>query len=370
MLFSQPNQEELSVADATAEIPRDYRENQALAQSWSFFGRQKPVERAISALTRPPDYDDKGIECFKRVHLQGEKPLLKKFLFEFSSPDDGFAEEFSRIWENHNTHQIGLRLVSGEETRRLSFLVVTNNEHEYKIQNGHGVLWPNVVPPLQPLPVGNMAVIPKLIGRIRHLAQFSVIKMLEHPYGTSALLNKFSLEVLSTQEPPSLERNTLQESEGAFDVDDGKVLSILIKNYAPIPVYFVLLNLRQLYGISQLYPLGSDFMYLDPGEEYKIKVRMAIPQQLRHSTAKGVLGLDILKAFITSQPTSFRCLELPTIDRGEATNFHYVTKHQSELQNLLGKLDCPQREANCGDAINYWQTMDIRIRTWSSVTSE
>jgi len=297
-------------------------------------------------------------------------PPQAEFLVKFMPIETTEMESFRDYWEKYRGNNTWLRLATDQESRPFSFIVMVTDEGEYEIRDGHGVPWPNIVPPLRPLPVKDTASVQKLIGRLSHLAQFSMVKMLENPDGTSALRAPVPYELIYTHDKgesklsPSKQR-ILPEIGGAFHVKDGESFELVLKNNTKSPINLVLFNLQPLFGITQIFPQNADFETLDPDEQRRIPIQMSIPQQLLESAAKGIPIQDILKLFITSQSThfSFDSLELPNIHNAEGRGFRGTAHSGNALQYLLGKLTRPRRNASVKTAFSEWQVIEVGLRT-------
>lgn len=85
---------------------------------------------------------------------------------------------------------------------------------------------------------------------------------------------------------------------------------------------------------------------------------MVIPEETDPVT--GVF--DILKVFVTLQPTTFRCLELPDI--GPDVGRGYLSNRDSNaLGELLDMLDIHNRGSNAKKSPGVWATSEIVLHT-------
>jgi len=287
-------------------------------------------------------------------------PFEEKFQVTFFSREAATMEKFARDWEIHKGNDGWLQLVTGTENHALSsFHVTTNDRGEYEIGDGYGIPLPNIAPPLPFLLAGEPTAMPKLIGRIRHLAQFSAVKKIDNPDGTSNLRGSLSLELSRV---PGVSSTQHEEAGAEYRVRNTERINLYVGNHGSETVYFALFNLAPLFSISQIYPARADFECLEPGQKRTIQLRMGIPSQLMQHVPQPVSVLDILKVFVTLEPASFRSLELPAIDSAELRGFRGGTDTQNGLQRLLHKLACPRRNATYAADIGDWQMMEVRVR--------
>ncbi|KAF8541974.1 caspase domain-containing protein [Trichophaea hybrida] len=142
-----------------------------------------------------------------------------------------------------------------------------------------------------------------------------------------------------------------------FTVKDGGAVYTRFKNLTSEPVNLTIFDFQPLQGITQIYPLNSDFETVLPGDERRPGFMLTIPEQLSSMTTV----FDVLKAFVTIRATSFRSLEQPDIEPDAARgSTHY--QHYDELEQLLNTLDVPHRgSAPPKSTIGAWATSEITI---------
>lgn len=94
-------------------------------------------------------------------------------------------------------------------------------------------------------------------------------------------------------------------------IPEGESYDILFRNLSFHTLYLTLFDFRPLWGVRQVYPANGDWEEINyPDNVRKITFKPSIPSEL--GSASHVIGT--LKAFITTEPTSFRSLCMADIN--------------------------------------------------------
>ncbi|KAI0544755.1 putative caspase [Xylaria curta] len=183
----------------------------------------------------------------------------------------------------------------------------------------------------------------QVLDTAEHLAKFELVKDLtnnsdELPFGGKyrvALIHPIWREL---------------KMESTVDVQEGDKLRLVVENHGETPLYVHVYNLAPLGQIQNI--LKASYAVIPPRHlqdgfrgEWSHYVKAAVPKAL---SQKGMSSCeDIIKVFITSQPTSFASLELPKL--GDSHD-HRVFKPTGQEQGVSS-----ERED--------WVAIDFRIRT-------
>ena len=205
------------------------------------------------------------------------------------------------------------------------YLLMIDAKGEYAICDPAGFAIPNIRPALSVKNASPEIVVQRLV----HLARYANVRELDNNAPQSELARKITVELIGKAtayvdgEKPQLrslkQRPTLNNGEWAF---------LRVKNNYSTAVNITVLDLQPDWAISQIYPArGAAFELLDPDQDLLLPMQMTLPPNYDR-------GTDIIKVFVTVEPTSFRWLELPTLDHPDFVgNVRGVPVN--ELESLL-----------------------------------
>ncbi|KAF8540117.1 caspase domain-containing protein [Trichophaea hybrida] len=238
-----------------------------------------------------------------------------------------------------NVDDLPVELISDDSAGNGTFHLGVNIDGRYILLDTSGQEIPTFPPSEEPELV---------LHRLSHLAKYEMIRELKNPNIPDMLDGKFTFELVDpTYEPTN-----------PFTIRDGGAVYIRFKNETKEAVNLTIFDFQPLWGITQIYPLKSDFETILAGEERKPEFRMTIPEQLGPISAAS----DVLKAFVTIQGTSFRSLELPDMER-EQTRGYPSNRDHDALEQLLNTLDVPHRGRGPSKrSPGIWATSEITIR--------
>jgi hypothetical protein len=199
--------------------------------------------------------------------------------------------------------------------------------------------------------------IARLTQRLTHVAKFCNIRDLENPNRQSALANKFRIEVVETisqRNPfsqPHIAANR-QNVTGVSEVMNGDTITLHIYNFSSFVINVAVFDLDPLWQVSQVLPQNGDFVEVEPGSFVPLTLTMV-------TSAPGLWNnVDIIKAFATVQATSFRWLELPSLDQAGVWKSNITPSN--ELEELCVALTEERR--NPAPPISAWETAVAMIR--------
>lgn len=206
------------------------------------------------------------------------------------------------------------------ENEAAAFQVVANDQSEYEIWDAAGVAVRNLRPALS---IADSAAPARLAQRLIHLAKHRNVQELDNYDAMSPLARKLVVELVGKQadydpaDPP--DPQPFGAAGGTPVLAPGEWVFVRIKNTLPkVPgapqavnvLNITVLDLQPDWGISQVYPSwpGALFEPLDPQAELLLPLQAVIPKGCHDIT-------DIVKVFATVGTTSFRWLELPSLDQ-------------------------------------------------------
>ncbi len=124
-----------------------------------------------------------------------------------------------------------------------------------------------------------------------------------------------------------------------------------------MPLSIAIFDLQPLWGVSQIYPENSDNETIDNNDERILQLEMWMPEEIKDKRS----AVDTLKVFVTVNPTSFRCLEMPDLSETSEQR-PSNTRGTDELEKLLDRLGIPTRNVKVhARASQPWITSEIRI---------
>jgi hypothetical protein len=281
------------------------------------------------------------------------------------------------IFRRSTDNQTSLELAK-EGTEHADFQVAVSAGREYEIWDPAGKLIPHINPPLK---IDEDKSASRIIERLEHLVKYSNVQLIDNLDADSEISRKLIAELFKAPDdyepgdrpgdlqPPDVEGNTKLAKVGqnmvlqirnTFPKESGKVINIAV------------LDLQPDWGISQVYPSspGSNFIPIDPGLEEFFALNVSLPSGYSE-------GKDILKVFATFDQTSFRWLELPSLDRplaqrGEeapariSSNDKGLNRPTSPLEQLMLAMtkDSPQSRDMNPSAVpsKEWTTAQIEVK--------
>jgi hypothetical protein len=215
----------------------------------------------------------------------------------------------------------GLLELAEEKQVKCNFQVAINERGEYEIWDPAGKSIPNLNPSLS---IDDNSSVAKVVKRLVHLTKYSNIQRIENLDPVSPLSRKVQAELFGAPQGfESGDRPTHLESiasDGNVKIAKvGQRLILRIKNNTNKVLNVTLFDLQPDWGVTQVYPTTMDgsFIPIDAGREEFFPLDVALPLNC-------VEGKDIIKVFATIDQTSFRWLELPSLD--QPTSLKQVTR--------------------------------------------
>lgn len=229
------------------------------------------------------------------------------------------------------------------------FKVNLNKHMEYEVLDGsdEGII------SLPTIPVDTDGALDKVIDVLQHLATFKYFEAVDNRTPSPHFEQLFSL----------LPTGDAGET-GIFDVKHGDIWSFTLKNNSDKPLYLAIFNFIPSWQIVNLMSLagGGDFLVILPKDEELLKLRMEVPDFLRHRNRNQ--SEDIVKAFITSKATSFPSMILPDMPLHVKDLGGRVRGGGDQLSRFLSELTISLRNRDYG-VHEEWATRNFIIRVSS-----
>jgi hypothetical protein len=210
-----------------------------------------------------------------------------------------------------------LELAKGD-CDKADYQVAVNVKGEYEIWDPAGNAISNLNPPLK---IDRKDAASLVVQRLTHLTKYSNIQQLDNLDSASPLARKLIVELFSLPQgyDPAVDRlpDHLQrvESEGNTKiVKEGQKLMLRVQNgmskESKQVINIAILDLQPDWGIRQIYPpgAGESFIPIDAGQAEPFQLQAMLPASYKS-------GKDIIKVFATVGESSFRWLELPSLDK-------------------------------------------------------
>jgi hypothetical protein len=218
--------------------------------------------------------------------------------------------------------------------------IVAARDGFYEIWDAAGIVVPRIKPPLALDEDGAAA---RLIGRLVHLTRYRNVQQLAN----------------SDSRAQGAPQVTLEWLDAAADhiYREGEIARLRIKNHSPHEAEIALLELAPDWQISQVYPDGAADSYTyAPGESDILEFELFVAGDEDEESS-------FYKLFATLKGTSFRMLELPSLD---APMSRGARMPGNELEELLSQVVETAPKSRAGRlrtaAGREWTTAQVELR--------
>jgi len=190
--------------------------------------------------------------------------------------------------------------------------VAIDDHDQYLICDPAGNEIPNLRPPLQ---ANSENATVALVQRLVHLARYTSVRELNNNDPLSLVSRKLIVDVLGWQKKYTVEDKPRPKPfKGPYVVKHGEWVFMRIRNEYSEVLNITVLDLQPDWGITQMYPQrAGEFEPIEARGELVLPIQFTLPSDYKS-------GTDVIKVFATVEPTSFRWLELPSLDQGGVTN--------------------------------------------------
>ncbi|EUC45384.1 hypothetical protein COCMIDRAFT_95602 [Bipolaris oryzae ATCC 44560] len=236
------------------------------------------------------------------------------------------------------------------ELRGCSAFNLINKDGDYHIQ------WDSLEPVLGTpiVPQDQTDAMASVVAALEHLGAFKYFESIRNRAETAEWVKKFQITAKSNGSSTARQNGILQLSE----LDH---ISIRVQNLSSEPLYFAILNLTPCWEIVNVLSDGGEggFMVIPPHEVDECELEMEIPEEFK---VQDILSCqDVLKIFITSQPTSFASQLLPKLTRSSSGSRSSMAEYTRRIRNSIHQLGDSNR--NPSRNTEYWSTQDFIVKT-------
>jgi hypothetical protein len=228
-------------------------------------------------------------------------------------------------------------VVAAAATAETPDYLLTIEQDEFVICDAAGSPIPNLRPPIT---IRDANAVGQVIDRLSHLVKYTNVRELDNRDSTSNISQKFIVEFVSA--PPDfkpgtpIRRQPLEAVGPSQTVADGNWAFLRIRNdYDPHVLNVTVLDLQPDWAVTQIYPArAGSYEAIDAGRELILPLQVTLPEGYR-------AGTDIIKVFATIDTTSFRSLELPSLDK-PVTRDRSLRGSANALERFLANFESPQ----------------------------
>jgi len=277
-----------------------------------------------------------------RVRLVEQKTGLPKAIDQAGALKKLAAEIERSNW---------IRLAKDDEQTDYQVAVNANGEYEVWDSTGHPIR--NLRPALE---INDSSAPANVAKRLVHLTRFRNVKLIENGASTSPLARQLNVELVS---------DAFEGNSGVPVLNVGESATLKLKNSSSKVLNITIFDLQPDWGITQVYPSDADSEILDPDGTLELPLsNVALPPGYTE-------GQDTIKVFATVEATSFRWLELPSLDQPPPEQTRAALRGPTDpLEQLMAAFGAeapPQnvRSFNLGSApASTWTAaqIDFRVR--------
>ncbi|KAJ5626994.1 hypothetical protein N7528_004421 [Penicillium herquei] len=250
-------------------------------------------------------------------------------------------------------------LVPSSSAEPASFLFSLENASgkEYQIMDGERNRI-STIPAVSSIMPGAMGFV---IDLLEHISTFKYIEGIENKHPHPMFESSFDISL------SDMFGNDCSQ-EGSLQVTHGDTVKLTIRNHSTKTLYVSILDLCPSWKISNLTDDdgGGDYLIIPPSDvdarEKTIELSMEIP---RWAQKAGIPQCeDVIKVFITDQPTSFSPLLLEGISEPKPAEqwTRYNRRSEASLSSFLSQLGTPSRAVR-GSRESCWTTRNFILAT-------
>ena len=226
------------------------------------------------------------------------------------------------------------------DSEQIDYQVAVNAEGAYEIWDAAG----NLIKLRPQVLINSDHAAMKLVQRLVHITKYYNILHLENFYSLSPLKGKLEVELFKA--PSDYESSDSPEPQSFENpnnptIQTGEWMFIYVKNNSPQVFYVAILGLMSDWRIEHLYPnSGINFWPLEAGSGVYIPLESYLPDGYAE-------GADTFKVFATINPTEFRWLALPPLDKPldpKYVGFRQANKPKTPLEEFLAMMTADNLE--------------------------
>ncbi|CAN5663869.1 hypothetical protein BH18ACI4_BH18ACI4_06640 [soil metagenome] len=274
-----------------------------------------------------------GIRMRGRVRLVRQQDLPAGV--DQEAPLKELTIEITKDGETSNQNKWVRLTADGEEA---DLQVAINSHGEYEIWDANGKVVPNLRPALKSSDKNSAG---RLLRRLVHLTKYRNVRLIDNADPSSTLARKLIIELGTSKPTENGEQGVVTFGEPfglrSRPLSVGEVVCLRIKNLSKKAINVTVLDLQPDWGVSQVYPSvdpetgeAKDYDLLEPGDDNAllIPLKADLPEGYQQ-------GTDIVKAIAAVEGTSFRWLELPSLDQPPAATRALSRGPSNPLEELM-----------------------------------
>jgi Caspase domain len=235
------------------------------------------------------------------------------------------------------------------------FQVVVNDTEEYEIWDTNHQVIANLYPPIH---IAETDAAGRTVARLNHLAKYHNVWELDNPDRSCDIASALGVKLLGWRRSVNEELKDFDTLSNIYEVKDGDIITLEVKNSAKngAAINVTILDLQPGWSITQVHPArpGVDHDTLEAGKSLRLEFVMSA------SGSTLVDHVDILKVFAINEPTSFRWLELPSLN-GRHRGTALMPPRPGSLEVFLASFVTNRKAipVTKGD----WATASVMVRT-------
>jgi hypothetical protein len=231
---------------------------------------------------------------------------------------------------------------------------VVVNADAYELWDPQGSFIPRLGPPPR---VEDPDSPSRLLDRLAHLTKYRNVRLIDNADRSSPLARALIFEASGVAARGEEARPRALNAPGHTPtLRPGEWLFLRLRNDSDRALNITLLDLRPDWSIKQIFPARQDFEPFEPGQEQTFPLRADLPPGYES-------GTDVLKVFATTEPTSFRWLELPPLDaqRGPAPASRAPVNRLEEMLATYAAGRATTRDMELACSLTDWATAAVEV---------
>lgn len=186
------------------------------------------------------------------------------------SNDQENAMSKLREYLKHNSSDF-ITLVPEDYLGPTQFQVAINDIGQYEIWDTNHQIIENLFPPIV---AADSDAVERIVNRLSHLAKYCNVWELDNPDRGCQISTALTVKLVGWRTFKSSDVNSFDDAEGLYEVDNGDVVILEVKNSAKNGAAFniTILDLQPSWSIAQIHPnsRGADFDVLEAGQNLRL----------------------------------------------------------------------------------------------------
>ncbi|KAF7174273.1 hypothetical protein CNMCM6106_008467 [Aspergillus hiratsukae] len=194
----------------------------------------------------------------------------------------------------------------------------------------------------------------RIFDALQHLTRFKHIEALENRHACRSFEDSFTIQIRDST-------GKILDTSNCIEVNHGEELYMTLHNHSKSPVCVHLYDMGPTWKVQSLQKASYTVLVPTerPEESRKLKLKMIVPDELRQQGQRSCI--DIIKVFVTSQPTSMWMLELNPLH--DISKPHAASRGIHKLPRFLSSLSFEALRGGEAQTEENWSTRNLRVRT-------